>query len=339
MARPVRIDVEGGWYHVTARGIERRPIFLGEAYGRHFYELLGEMTERYALGVHAYVLMGNHYHLLIQTPQANASRALQWLNVSYSAWFNRKQERVGHVFQGRFKSVLIDGNGSWLLDASAYVHLNPVRLQTLGLGQHRRRVEARGLRPPAKETIRQRLAVLRKTPWNSYRDYVGYAKPPDWLTRGEILSRAGGEKAYRRYVESFITRGFEPELCNELKTQVIFGSRAFEDRMKKRAGRLTKEQPDRKQVLRVVTFDQIVRAVEDVKGEKWDAFRDRYGDWGRDLVLYLARRRSGLTLREIGEKAGGIEYKTVSRAVVCFGERLRNHRKLARLVARLLEDL
>ncbi len=76
------------------------------------------MTERYSVSVHSYVLLCNHYHLIIQTPYANASQSIQWLNVSYSAWFKAKRNRIGHVFQGRFKSKLIDGTGSWLLLAS-----------------------------------------------------------------------------------------------------------------------------------------------------------------------------------------------------------------------------
>ena len=119
MVRPLRIDVEGGWYHVMSRGIERRRIFLDKSYNFHFLDLLGEMSNRFAVEVHAYVLMDNHYHLLLRTPAANASQAMQWLNVSYSAWFNAKRQRVGHVFQGRFRSTLIDGNGAWLLDMSA----------------------------------------------------------------------------------------------------------------------------------------------------------------------------------------------------------------------------
>ena len=88
MSRPLRIDVEGGWYHVMSRGIERRPIFLGATYYRHFLELLEEMSSRFSVEVHAYCLMRNHYHIIIRTPGANTSRAIQWLNVSYSAWFN-----------------------------------------------------------------------------------------------------------------------------------------------------------------------------------------------------------------------------------------------------------
>ena len=123
MARPLRVDVKDGWYHVTARGIERKAIFEDNRDHEHFLELLEEMSKRYGVEVHVYCLLGNHYHLLIQTPRANASPAVQWLNVSYSVWFNKKRRRSGHVFQGRFGSILIDGEGAWALDASVYIHL------------------------------------------------------------------------------------------------------------------------------------------------------------------------------------------------------------------------
>ena len=103
MARPYRIDIRDGWYHVMSRGIERRLVFGDERDYGHFLELLEEMVERYGVKLHAYVLMGNHYHLLIQTPHANLSRAMQWLNVSYGVWFNRRRRRAvakglrGHV--------------------------------------------------------------------------------------------------------------------------------------------------------------------------------------------------------------------------------------------------
>ena len=150
MARPIRVDVAGGWYHVTARGTERRTIFAAARDHEHFLELLAEMTARYGVEVHAYALMGNHYHLLIRAPQANTSAAIQWLNVSYSVWFNRKRERVGHVFQGRFGSVLIDGEGAWALNASAYIHLNPVRRAGYGLGKAANRAEGAGLIQPSR---------------------------------------------------------------------------------------------------------------------------------------------------------------------------------------------
>jgi REP element-mobilizing transposase RayT len=102
MARALRIDVPDGWYHVLNRGVERRQIFPRAEANLHFLELLGCLPSRFGVRIHAYVLMGNHYHLQIETPQANLSRAMQWLNLSYGAWFNRRQQRSGPLFQGRF---------------------------------------------------------------------------------------------------------------------------------------------------------------------------------------------------------------------------------------------
>ena len=101
MARPLRIEKTGGWYHLTARGNERKPIFRDDADRRHFLALLAEMTARFRVRLHGYVLMENHSHLLLETPEWKLSRAMQWLNVSYRAWFNRRHGRAGHLFQGR----------------------------------------------------------------------------------------------------------------------------------------------------------------------------------------------------------------------------------------------
>jgi REP element-mobilizing transposase RayT len=108
MARPLRIERPGGRYHVTARGNERKAVYRDDTDRFHFLELLSEATERFGIRIHAYVLMDNHFHQLLETPEANLSRAMQWLNVSYSVWFNRRHKRVGHLFQGRFKSLVIE---------------------------------------------------------------------------------------------------------------------------------------------------------------------------------------------------------------------------------------
>ena len=105
MARPLRIERPGGWYHLTARGNERRPIFRDARDRKHFCQLLAEVVSRFQVRLHGYVLMVNHYHLILELREANLSRAAQWLNLSYSVWFNRRHQRSGHLFQGRFKSV------------------------------------------------------------------------------------------------------------------------------------------------------------------------------------------------------------------------------------------
>ena len=318
MARPLRVDVEGGWYHVTARGIERRAIFEDPRDHEHFLELLEELGGRYGVEIHAYVLLGNHYHLLIRTPRANASRAIQWLNVSYSLWFNKRRERVGHVFQGRFTSVLIDGAGSWALRASVYVHLNPIRTERFGLGKKANRTEAKGWKAPGREQIKKRLRELRTFRWSSFPAYAGYRAVPPWLQTAELTRRAGGKKAYRRQVQGQAMRGIDPEGFEDWQGRLALGSVEFRSKIKEWVGAVTREHLGRRQLAAPVSLERIVAVVERQRGERWAAFAQRHGDWGRELALYLARKRSGLTLREIGAGLGGMEYKTAGQAIQRF---------------------
>lgn len=339
MARPLRIDVEDGWYHVMSRGIERRVIFLDDSFQFHFLDLLGEMTGRFGVQVHAYVLMGNHYHLIIRTPDANASQAMQWLNVSFSAWSNAKRRRVGHVFQGRFRSTLIDGDGAWLLKASAYLHLNPVRISSLGLGKAASKAESRGLVNPDKDKIRERLRVLREHRWSSYRAYGNYGAVPEWLVTGELLDRAGGRASYRRLVQSYVTRGMDPNELTAFSERIAIGSREFLDRARSWVQTVTPEHLNRSFVASRIPFDKIVTVVEQIKGEAFGDFRDRYGDWGMPMVLYLARMYSGLTLGMIGNLAGGKGYKTVSTSIRRFKSRLETDAVLQEALKQCKEEL
>ena len=131
MARPTRIDLPGGWYHVVNRGIERQEIFKDERSFEHFLDLLSKMPGRFAIKIHGYVLMGNHYHLQLETPWANLSKAIQWLNVSYSVWYNRRHGRIGPLFQGRFKAIVHERETQGVT-INRYIHLNPVRVKALG---------------------------------------------------------------------------------------------------------------------------------------------------------------------------------------------------------------
>ena len=124
MARPLRINVAGGWYHVTARGQRRDKIFDEGPDYRRFLELVAEMRLRYRVRIRAYCLMPNHYHVLVSTPEGNLSRAMHWLNVSYSRWVNTQRGQVGPVFQGRFQAVLLESG--YALAVSRYIHMNPV---------------------------------------------------------------------------------------------------------------------------------------------------------------------------------------------------------------------
>jgi REP element-mobilizing transposase RayT len=126
MARAWRIEFEGALHHVLSRGNERRDIFFGDADRRRFLDTLDDMAQRFEIEVFAYVLMGNHYHLLLCTARANLSRAMQWLGVTYANRLNAMHSRSGHLFQGRFKNMLVQ-NDAYLLQLSYYIHRNPLR--------------------------------------------------------------------------------------------------------------------------------------------------------------------------------------------------------------------
>ena len=197
MARLLRINRARAWYHVTARGNERKPIYRDERDHAHFVELLAHWQERFRLRLHAYVLMPNHYHLLLQTMESNLSRAMQWLNVSYTVWFNRRHQRVGHVLQGRYKALIVEAE-TWALGLSRYIHLNPVRVKRLGLDKAAQRSRRHGAGDvSSQEVVRSRLTLLRSYRWSSYRAFAGYEKPPSWLDSESVLALGGGNPKTR----------------------------------------------------------------------------------------------------------------------------------------------
>src|SRR5262249_36587896 len=144
VARSLRMVRLGVWYHITARGVERRAIFRDDRDRAHFLELLAELRERFRVRVLVFVLMDNHYHLLIELTQPNLSQAPRWLTPSYRSWFNRRHRRAGYLFQGRFKSILVDPI-SWGYGMSAYIHLNPVRTSRHGLSKRDRQHDRAGV--------------------------------------------------------------------------------------------------------------------------------------------------------------------------------------------------
>src|SRR5271154_2988041 len=126
MARPLRVEFAGALYHVTARGNERRPVYRDDEDRRMFLATLGQACDEFGLRIHAYCLMPNHYHLLVETPRANLSRSIGWFQTTYTVRFNRRHRRSGHLFQGRFKAHVIDAE-DYARQLVCYVHLNPVR--------------------------------------------------------------------------------------------------------------------------------------------------------------------------------------------------------------------
>jgi REP element-mobilizing transposase RayT len=173
MARPLRIEFPGALYHVTSRGNERAPIFFTDHDRRDFLSILGDVVEQYHWQCHAYCLMPNHYHLLLQTPEPNLSRGMHQLNGTYTQRLNRRHDRVGHLFQGRFKAILVDREGH-LLELARYVVLNPVRAAMVHDPEEYR--------------------------WSSLGATLGRARAERWLTVGPLVRHFGSRERYREFV-------------------------------------------------------------------------------------------------------------------------------------------
>jgi putative transposase len=181
MARPLRIDFPSALYHVTSRGNEQRPIFRVDRDRLRFLDFSREAVERFGWSLTAWVLMDNHYHLVLQTAEANLSRGMHWLNGTYARWFNVRHQRAGHLFQGRFKAFLVEKE-SYFAEVLRYVVLNPVRAGMV-------------MRPEDYS-------------WSSYRQTSGFETPASWLdvaTVYELFDREPSE-AKRMYREFVMTR-------------------------------------------------------------------------------------------------------------------------------------
>jgi putative transposase len=207
MARPLRIEYDGALYHVTSRGNERKSIFKDDADRELLLKTLAQVSERFNWLCHAYCLMSNHYHLVIETPDGNLSRGMRQLNGVYTQAFNRRHRRVGHLFQGRFKGILVQKE-SHFLEVCRYVVLNPVR--------------AKAMRQP------------REWPWSSYRATAGQAPTPRCLTVDEVLSHFGqrrgtAQQKYRQYVSEGIDGA---PIWENLEAQSLLGLEGFAEALR-----------------------------------------------------------------------------------------------------------
>lgn len=277
MARPLRIEFPGALYHVTARGNARQDIFLDDEDRQQFLTVLARVVSRFHLLLHAYCLMDNHFHLVVETPEGNLSNAMRQLNGVYTQAFNRRHKRVGHVLQGRFKSIIVDGD-SYLLELCRYVVLNPVRAKMI------RKADA--------------------YPWSSYRATADLASAPPFLTVDWLLAqfgqqRASAQRKYQAFVKEGIGQGSPWE---DVRGQVLLGSERFVDRLAPglHDKRLLTEIPRRQRFAARPTLRQLF-------GAKTQSDRVR-----RNEAIRRAHHDHGYSLSEIGN-AVGLHYATISR--------------------------
>ncbi len=282
MARPLRLEFPGAVYHITARGDRREPIFLDDEDRLRFIDLLAKEVRQQGWVLYAFCLMDNHYHLLLETPQPNLVRGMRRLNGVYTQAFNRAHDLVGHVLQGRYKSILVDKD-TYLRELCRYVVLNPLR----------------GKKP--------RINSLAEYPWSSYLATAGRMQAPDWLATERVLDLFGSEKkqAIRAY-ERFVADGLRaPCPWNQLSGQVYLGREDFLKRMHKQAVKRHAENVPRIQrqpggptastILKQIAKAYLISEARVLDRSHPQAFK---------AAIYRLRREANLPLKQVAMMAG-----------------------------------
>lgn len=276
MSRPLRLEFSGALYHVTSRGDRREDIYADDSDREAWLDTLSQCCERFNWAIHAWCQMTNHYHLIVETAEANLSAGMRQLNGVYTQKVNRRHNRVGHVFQGRFKGILVERD-SYLLELARYVVLNPVRA---GLVKH-----------------------VRQWKWSSYHAMVGTAPRPQWLHTGWLLGQFGARRARQieRYIE-FVQEGVRgPRVWEKLKGQIFLGSEAFVETMQRKLGAAAKD-----------TVKEIPRLQRRALAKSLDYYRGAFDDPKTGMAA--AYTTGDYTLQAIAD-AFGVHYSTVSRAI------------------------
>ena len=264
MARPLRIEFAGALYHITSRGDKKSAIYLDDGDRIQFLDSLNEVCTRFNWVLHAYCLMGNHYHLLVETPESNLSLGMRQLNGVYTQWFNRTHDRVGHVFQGRFKGIIVQKE-SHLLELARYIVMNPVRTRM--------------------------VRAAKDWPWSSYRATIGIAKLQGGLNADWLLSAFAKRKptAINRY-KAFVAEGKRrPSPWEELTNQVFLGSEKFITNVRKHI-------PDDKDLSEIPTSQKRPLA------KPLAYYSDHIH--GRDEAIVSAFESGGYSMKQIGEHFG-----------------------------------
>jgi len=303
LARPLRIQYEHAFYHITGRGNERKKVFYTKTDYDRFKQYLQEAQVRFGFILHAYVLMGNHYHLIGETPRANLSVIMHSINGAYTTYFNKKRKRSGHLFQGRYKAILID-HDSYLLELSRYIHLNPVKA---------------GMVEKPEDYA-----------FSSYTSYI-FSDKEGIVSRDLIWNMTSIENApifYKAFVEEAINTGENP--FKDLYGGMILGKKQF---IKDTLSILNKDllgkddTSARRSLKTSLSLEEIVEAIARTLHIAPQEITTRKGAY-RNLALYLARKHTGFMNREIGQFFGNISHSAVAKACERFEEVIASDRTL-----------
>ncbi len=320
MARPLRIQYSGAVYHLTCRGNERRDIFWGDDDRQIFLRILSQSLNIYSVQLHAYVLMSNHFHLLVATPLGNLSEFMRHFNITYTSNFNRRHKRVGHLYQGRYKSILVEKE-AYLSVLSRYIHLNPIRVPAFENDDNKRKA-----------------TFLLQFPWSSLPGYLDKNKRDRMVNYSLVLADFGGDTpkgraAYRRQLLADIDESLEVK--NEVFSQSVIGGEAFLEWVKDTflAGEESKERPAVGKIKRFRQKEVILALIAEETGKDLAAIKAEKGNLRR-LAMDLLFRYGGLRGPEVGALFE-VGYSAVSQERKRLRENRGEDREFGKLVRRL----
>ena len=316
MARPLRIEYPGAYYHVMNRGLSRRDIFLEDEGRESFLDLLFDISRLWKVEIFAYCLMGNHYHLLLQTPKGGLSRAMRHLDGIYTQRFNRGHRRDGPLFRGRYRAILIDAE-QYFLSVVRYIHQNPVMAGV--------------------------VSDMDRYRWSSHRGYLYKSERPVWLNTDAVLSRFGRLREYQEFMHSEMER----EVVDFYKgayQRPILGDRGFIGRVKGRLGDRAKVEEEKPESRRVfgLGVEEIARVTARVYGKRLEELRrKRRGEENeaRSMAMYLCRTLGGHRHSEIGRVLGLEKTSSVSSACLRMKARVGAERRITRRARKIEEEL
>ena len=310
MARPLRIQYVGAFYHITSRGNERRSIFKNRRDREKLLSFFSEAVARFGVSIHCYCLMENHYHLLLEISELNLSQALHLINAGYTTYFNRVYNRSGHLFQGRYRAILVERD-QYASVLSRYIHLNPVRA---GIAKS-----------------------PENYPWSSYGGYLNPKEKPVWLKTSLILGYFGGsvgqaKRKYREFVEDTSREAVSDPLSG-VTSGVILGSESFIEWIRDhviKGKQVDRDLPSLRQLQARLSVNQVKDMVE----HSLECQR-----WLRDVCIYYCHRYTGETLKRIGEMFGGMGESAVSQAIRRLNQRMSEDKRLEKEVLKLEQKI
>lgn len=320
MTRPLRIQYPGALYHVTCRGNERKEIFKDDADRQYFLDALAESLRIYSIQLYSYVLMANHFHLLVETPLGNLSEFMRHFNITYTGYFNRRHNRAGHLYQGRYKSILVDKD-SYLSMLTRYIHLNPVRVQDM-----------EGVSVPEK------IEYIQAYPWSSLPGYIDVRRRKGFIDYSFVLRQidedeAAARNAYRKQIIEDTAAGLD--IRKETLVQSVLGSKDFLDRIKQTylTEERDREKPSLNEITSYLSKDRLLNILVEETGKSINEIKEEKGNLRR-VAMDILYRHGGLNGTEIGNLFG-VDYSHVSQERKRLREKLESDRELKMIYGKI----